>query len=165
MHAAAGIGFFRLATNGKRKLEVLVGQDSARKAFKLPGGKAEKGEDPWTTARREVREETGTSILPFSWPGEICLRSFYYRPSRYTLFIWFLPTKSKLYNRTLDPCLELDSIGELTSLKWKEIDDPALPEWIRLMLRSKTLQTLFRTFLSSKKSQINDQAKAVVSYT
>lgn len=144
-HAAAGIGFFRkVKRNKKTKLEVLVGLDVEGKIFKLPGGKAEKGEDPWTTARREVREETGTSILPASWSGEVCLRSFYYKPSHYTLFLWFLPSKSKLYKRIRHPSLDPRDKGELTSLEWKAIDDPFLPDWIRLMFGSKTLQTFFR---------------------
>lgn len=43
-----------------------------------------------------------------------------------------------------DPCLDPRDKGELTSLEWKAIDDPSLPDWIRLMFGSKTLQTLFR---------------------
>lgn len=77
-HKAAGILFLRFTED--KDLEGIFGVDKDD-IIKLPGGKAEFGEDPWTTAVREVREETSTAIVPATWKGRVALRSCYYQPA------------------------------------------------------------------------------------
>ena len=48
---------------------LLVRHDYGELNWELPGGRALRGEDPLTTARRELREETALDLLPASLAG------------------------------------------------------------------------------------------------
>lgn len=136
-HRAAGILLLRY--NKKTKIwEGVFGKDSYNGTLKIPGGKAEPGEDPWSTAYREMREETGEAIFRSSWKGRICLRSFYYAPSGYTLYLW-VPYIRKLYLDKFVP-------GELSSLGWFPLNHEDMPSWISSMMSTKTIQILLHTF-------------------
>jgi len=148
VHCAAGFGFFRFSKESST-VQVLVGKDH-KGVYKLPGGKAEDGEDPWTTACRELREETGTSVLPLKWfhtgdggNGRVCLRSFYYKPSRYTLFIWMDFHKEISFDDF--SILTRNKSSELKSLEWLPVNDPALTPWIKTMLATKDVYDLLET--------------------
>jgi len=141
-HKAAGILFLRLSKD-KEDLEGIFGVDKDD-LVKLPGGKAEFGEDPWKTAVREVREETSTAILPAKWKGHIALRSCYYQPAGYTLFVWF-PFE---FNLNHDGFV----MGELKSLGWRSLKDPSLTPWIKKMLASPTMKGLLKSFLPKSPS-------------
>lgn len=135
-HRAAGILLLRYDKEAK-VWEGVFGQAS-NKTLKIPGGKAEPGEDPWSTAYREMREETGEAIFKPSWKGRVCLRSFYYAPSGYTLYLW-IPYTRKLHLDKFVP-------GELSSLGWFPLNHKDMPSWISSMLETKTIQDLLKSF-------------------
>lgn len=111
--------------------------------------KAEDGEDSWTTACRELREETGVAILPLTWKGRVCLRSFYYKPSRYTLFIWMDFRKPISWDAFA--ALAKDESSELKTLEWLSVDDPGLTPWIKKMLATKDMRDLLKTLRPKSK--------------
>lgn len=60
MKYSVTIGAFAIITNENN--EVLFAHRNDRDVWNLPGGGLEKGEDPWDTVVREVKEETGLDV-------------------------------------------------------------------------------------------------------
>jgi len=90
----------------------------------IPGGRLEKGEDPYTGLRREAREEVGMDIIIIA---PVAVQHFTREDGQQIALTIFLCTTD---------AKDIELSEEHTEYKWQATDEPldVFPEWIQKAL-------------------------------